>query len=63
VNQPEPHVAEDCMLQDYIHATRRSPASIRCWYLFGNCRPSHQCDERRSLSADEIALRHAEDAA
>ena len=51
------------MLQDYIHATRRSPASIRCWYLFGDCRPSHQCDERRSLSADEIALRHAEDAA
>jgi hypothetical protein len=56
-------MAEDCILQDHTPALGARAEHLRCWFLSGDCVPSHQCDERRRLSADEIALREQEDAA
>ena len=53
-------MAEDCILQDYTPALGARDEHLRCWFLSGDCVPSHQCAERRRLSADEIALRERE---
>lgn len=52
---------QDCPLQDYTPALGNRDEHLRCWFLFGDCVPSHQCDERRRLSADEIEARRLED--
>lgn len=63
MTHPAPAEAVDCILQDYTPALGARAEHLRCWFLFGDCVPSHQCDERRRLSANEIRLRQAEDAA
>ncbi len=60
MTSPEPQ-DEDCPLQDYTPAIGARDEHLRCWFLFGDCVPSHQCDERRRLSADEIEARRLED--
>jgi hypothetical protein len=56
-------MAEYCILQDYVRGGYPSSPGIRCWFTGAHCIPTTQCDERRRLSADEIALREQEDAA
>lgn len=53
--------AVDCILQDYVDGGPHGRDAVRCWFLFGDCVPSHQCPERMRLSAGEIEARERED--